>query len=363
MRVVVAPDKFKGTLAARRAAATMRAGILQAVPDADVVCLPMADGGEGTVEVLTSIGSARVETIHARDRNGSFDFPIARLPDGSLCLEVASTSGLQRREGALRASSLRTGEAMKALYVMEPTRVLVGVGGSASTDGGTGIAVAHGWRFSAKRDRELPLGGGALVDLDDLDDNDISSPPCEVVGLCDVSNPLLGPAGAAPTFAPQKGASADEVKLLEGGLERLAAVVRRRLRVDIVSAPMMGAGGGIGAGLAAFLGAELRNGFSFVAEHIDLAGAIAGADLVVTGEGRLDEGSLLGKVTTGVAELARAAGVPVLAVCGRIDLDAATLDSMGFSGAIDASSLSDVAMSPANSISDAARRALENLGA
>ena len=363
MRVVVAPDKFKGTLSARRAAATMRAGILQAVPDADVVCLPMADGGEGTVEVLTSLGSARVETIDGRDRSGPFDFPIARLADGSLCVEVASTSGLQRRDGALRASSLRTGEAMKALYELEPKRVLVGVGGSASTDGGSGIAVAHGWRFAAKRDRELPLGGGALADLEDLDHSGATSPSCEVVGLCDVANPLLGPTGAAATFGPQKGASPDEVQILEAGLERLAAVVRRRLRIDIGSSPMMGAGGGIGAGLAAFLEAELRNGFSFVAEHIDLAGAIVGADLVITGEGRLDQGSLLGKVTTGVAELARAAGVPALAVCGRIDLDAATLDSLGFASAVDASSLSDVALSPANSIADAARRALENLGA
>ena len=363
MRVLIAPDKFKGTLSARRAAATMRAGVLQVLPDADVTCMPMADGGEGTVEVLATVRNARNEVIHAEDRNGTFDFPIARLGDGSICVEVASTSGRQPRAGALAASSLRTGEAMRALYALKPARVLVGVGGSASTDGGTGIAVAHGWRFLDRGARELQLGGGALVELDGIDDHGAEKPPCEVIGLCDVANPLLGPSGAANTFAPQKGATPEEVAALEAGLERLAKVVGLRLRVDVDAAPMMGAGGGVGAGLAAFLGADLRNGFAFVAQQLDLAQAVADADLVVTGEGTLDDGSLLGKVTTGVAELAGSAGVPVIAVCGRIDLDEPDLDSFGFANTVDVSSLTGArALSaPANSVAEATGRALENL--
>lgn len=305
------------------------------------------------------------EPLRASGRNGEFEAPAARLADGSICIEVATTSGKALARAAGDASSLRTGEATAALYARAPARVLVGVGGSASTDGGTGIARAHGWRFLDANDRELPEGGAALVDLAEIDGRAAIAPPCEIVGLCDVANPLLGAFGAARTFGPQKGASPLEVEVLEDGLGRLAEIVSSRLGLDIATPPMYGAGGGIGAGLAAFLGARLQQGFAFISSHVGADLAIEGSDLVITGEGALDAGSLSGKVTGGVARLARAASVPCLAVCGRIDLNEDELRAMGFSGwreAVGREGSIAALEGPARSLALAAERAVEKWG-
>lgn len=308
MRILVAPDKFKGTLDARGAAVAIARGIAAALPEAEIECLPLADGGDGTAAALGD------------------------LPNGTVVVEVASTSGLVVQPDALRATSFRTGEALLALYARRPERILVGVGGSSSTDAGTGIARAAGWRFLDRAGDELPPGGAALRALHRIDPADARRSPCPVVALCDVRNVLLGPRGAARTFASQKGASPDDVEILEKGLARWAKVVRDQLGIDVAELPGSGAGGGIGAGLAAFFGADLVDGASFVADHVGLPAAIERADIVVSGEGRLDEGSRNGKVATVVADLARAADRPVYAVCGEVALSPQDMKSLGFAG-------------------------------
>lgn len=338
MRVLVAPDKFKGTLGAHDAAVAMARGIAAALPDAEIDCVSLADGGEGTAEALGD------------------------LPDGTVCVEVASTSGIVVQLNALSATSLPTGEALLAAYASRPERILVAVGGSSSTDGGVGIARAAGWTFLDRSGNQLGPGGAALRALHRIDGRDARRPPCPVVALCDVRNVLLGPRGAARTFARQKGASRAEVDILEQGLARLAEVVREQLGVDVAGLPGSGAGGGIGAGLAAFFGAELVDGGSFVADHVGLQAAIDRADIVVTGEGRLDEGSRAGKVATVVARFARDVGKPAYAVCGEVALSPEEMTALGFSGWSDAVSVvgrESALRAPEGAVAAAARELLE----
>jgi glycerate kinase len=330
--VVVASDKFKGTMSAADATDAMCRGVLNAYPDARVTKVPLADGGDGTIDVLVATGRARRELV----RMENFDAPVARLADGSACIEVATTSGCAPQQDALHASSRRTGDAMRALFAEQPMRVLVAVGGSASTDGGVGLAQALGWRFADSEGRAV--GPGELEGLRSIDGRDRTAPPCPVVGLCDVANPLLGAGGAARTFGPQKGASRVEVETLERGLTSLAEIVRLETGVELADRPHAGAGGGIGAGLIAFCGADLIDGFGFVAETVGLEEAIANADLVITGEGRLDRGSLAGKVTGGVARLARKARVSALAVCGEVALSSEETAQLGFAATVGAPS-------------------------
>lgn len=363
MRVLIAPDKFKGTLSAPEAAEAMRRGVSAADPSAEIVCVPLADGGEGTVDVLATTRNARREALRVNSAEGGFVAPVARLDDGSSCIDVASTSGGAPARSASAATSRRTGEAVRALVEQRATRVLIGVGGSSSTDGGVGLARALGWRFLDQRGDDIAEGGAALVDLASIDGGDALRPGCEVLALCDVTNPLVGPSGAARTFAPQKGASQPEVEVLERGLVRFAEVVRRQLGVEVAASERTGSGGGIGAGLLAFLDARLLDGFEYVAAGVGLAAALEAADLVITGEGRMDRGSLAGKVTTGVARMARARGIPALAVCGEVTLDSAAVAAAGFREVVDAS----VAWGPeartrsADAVAHATRVAIERV--
>jgi glycerate kinase len=334
MRILVAPDKFKGTLSARAAADPIASGVAQTSPEVEVECVPLADGGEGTAEVL------------------------APLPEGTVCIEVASTSGSTTQPDALRASSRATGDAMVEAFARPPQRLLVAVGGSSSTDGGVGIAAALGWRFLDARGVDLEPGGAALRALDRIDASGAVRVPCPVIALCDVANPLLGPQGAARTFAPQKGASPEEVEVLEEGLRRLAEVIRVQLGRDVTDLRGAGAGGGIGAGLAAFLDAEPTDGLGYVARAVGLDDAIARSDFVITGEGRFDEGNRSGKVTTGVADIARRFGKPVLLVCGEIAVGEEELEQLGFAAHCDVLSVvgrTSAMAAPAEGLSAAAR--------
>nr|MBA3350118.1 glycerate kinase [Actinomycetota bacterium] len=264
-------------------------------PEARIEILPLGDGGEGTLEALLTAVGGRIETARVTGPLGApVDAPLGRLDDGRVALEVAAASGLtlvpSDHRDALRASSRGTGELILAgLGETEPTTVIVGLGGSASTDGGTGAASAAGWRFLDERGHELPPGGGALVGLERIDGSraDVRLGRCSIVGAADIDNGLLGERGAAHVFGPQKGASPEQVALLDAGLSNLAGRVERDLGGDSALTGSAGAGaaGGLGFGLVAFFGARLASGFSVVAEVTDLASAIARADVVITGEG------------------------------------------------------------------------------
>ncbi|MDQ3752745.1 MAG: glycerate kinase [Actinomycetota bacterium] len=349
MLILIAPDKFKESLAASEVAQAIAEGVRRVFPDAGIEIFPLGDGGEGTLEALMAAVGGRIETVEVSGPLGApVHAPLGRLDDGRIALEVAAASGLtlvpKARRDALGASSRGTGELILAgLDQTEPTAAIVGIGGSASTDGGTGAASAAGWRFLDGRGRTLPSGGGALVNLARIDGSDVDTrlAGCAITGAADIDNPLVGERGAARVFGPQKGASPEQVTLLDDGLSTLADVVNRDLDGDpgLRGAASAGAAGGLGFGLAAFFGAQLASGFSVVAEATGLASAIARADLVITGEGRLDAGSLGGKTPIGVARMAKGAGVACCAVTGDSEVSSEELRADGIE---DAASLVDV---------------------
>jgi glycerate kinase len=340
VRILIAPDKFKGTLTAVEVARAMRAGVLSALPDASVELCPVADGGDGTAETLCeALGGTRSFAVVSGPLGAPVEAPLYRLDDGRVVIEMAQASGLTLLEGKkdpLRASSFGTGELLGAALEQAAGdgEILIAIGGSASTDGGTGAARARGWRFLDAAGRDLDPGGGALVHLATID------PPNEtrraaITGFSDVDNPLLGPSGAAPVFAPQKGASQGEVELLERGLGVLAERIAQDLGLDVASLSGGGAAGGMGAGLVAFFGGSLEAGFEAIAAAVELEAALGRADLVLTGEGSLDEQSLAGKAPIGVSRMAAAAGVPCLAIAGRVALDSSKLAEVGVLEAMD----------------------------
>jgi len=340
VRVVVAPDKFKGTLDQRAAAEAIAVGVKDALPAADVVIVPVADGGEGTADALRDV-------IHVRESTG-FDCgnareSFARLHDGRALVEVSVTAGFayarSKDKNALTAHSYETGRAIAQAAEARLPEVVVAVGGSACTDGGTGAASAIGWRFLDRRGRPLPLGGGSLRDLHRIDASEAAALGVAVLGACDVTSPLTGHHGAARMFAPQKGASPADVRILEEGLENLAERVREDLRVDISEMRHGGAGGGIGAALQAFFGARCRSGFDVFAELTGFDDSLDGASFVVTGEGRLDAGTLAGKAPAAVGSRCRARRVACVAVCGSTSLRDDALRDIGIDAVVSATEL------------------------
>lgn len=332
----MAPDKFKGTLSAVQVAEAMARGARAAFPAAAMDLCPVADGGEGTLEALLVGIGGRVRKVEVSGPlGGSVEAEIAWLNDGRAGIEMAQAAGLAlvdaRTRPALDASSRGTGEAIRAALEANAKEIVIGVGGSASTDGGTGAAAALGWRFLDAEGRDLPPGGGALSNLARIDDSRViaGARDASITAACDVDNPLLGERGAARVFGPQKGATAEDVEVLEHSLTVLETRIRADLGVDVADQEGAGSGGGIGAGLIAFFGARLGRGFDIVAEATGLGSVIRRSDLVITGEGRLDRSSLGGKAPIGVAHLARRAEVRCVAVAGEVWLDPSELRKSG----------------------------------
>ncbi|MGR2751920.1 glycerate kinase [Agromyces arachidis] len=319
MRVLIAPDSFKGSLPAADAAAAIASGWRGAAPSDDLRLMPMADGGEGTVAAIaTTRPDGRLRTVDVlgpgADRVRAHWL---ELPDGTAVVELAESSGLPLldRPDPLGAHTRGLGETIAAALDAGAQRIVVGLGGSASTDGGAGMLAALGARFLDAAGRDLPLGGGALVDLDRIELDDLRPAPAGgVTCLSDVTSPLLGPDGAAAVFGPQKGAGPEQVGALEAGLRRLAEVVG-----DPGEQPGDGAAGGSGYGLRALWGAELHPGAARTAELVGADDEIRRADVVVTGEGRLDPTSLRGKVVGHLVARARDAGVPVVVIAGQAE--------------------------------------------
>jgi glycerate 2-kinase len=334
VHVLVAPDKFKGTLTASEVAARVTAGIAAVAPEVPVREVPVADGGDGTVDAALAAGFTRVP-VRAQGPVGKPVDTAFALRDGVAVVEMADVSGLRLlpRDGlaALEASSYGTGEVIAAALDHGCHTVLLGIGGSASTDGGAGLLTALGARLVDADGAELALGGAALarlarLELDGLHPKRAST---AVVVASDVDNPLLGPNGAAAVYGPQKGADPDDVALLDAALAHWADVLDAATGTALRDRPGAGAAGGVGYGALAALGAELKPGIDMVLELVGFADALPGARLVVTGEGSLDEQTLSGKAPAGVAAAAVAAGIPVVTVSGRLALRPEQLAAAG----------------------------------
>ena len=326
MRVVVAPDKFRGSLSAREAAHALAVGVRAADPVADVVEIPMADGGEGTAEALVAATGGAFHEVAVSGPLG--DRVVARfglLGDGrTAVLEMASASGLALipadRRNPLIASTFGTGELFLAAVAAGARRVVIGIGGSATNDGGAGFARALGYQFLDADGLPVGEGGGALDRVARVDasrrDPRLTGVAVEVA--CDVDNPLCGPRGASAVYGPQKGADAETVARLDSNLAHFADVVERDLGLSVRDIPGAGAAGGLGAGLVAFASGRLEPGISLVIRTVGLAERLKGADICLTGEGAIDASSAYGKTAVGVARLARSLGVPTLALAGNL---------------------------------------------
>lgn len=328
MKIVIAPDSFKGSLTALEAARAMEAGVLRACPDAQCVTVPMADGGEGTVRSMVDATGGRLASARVTDplgRSACAEYGI--LGDGhTAVIEMAAASGLQYVDDAtcspLTATTYGTGELIRDALDRGVTDLIVGLGGSATNDGGAGMAQALGVRFLDDHGESLPFGGGALARLAKVD---VSGMDARLAGVrirlaSDVTNPLTGPRGASLVFGAQKGASPAVAAQLDAALAHYAAVIRRQLGHDVETLPGAGAAGGLGAGFLAFTDAVMQSGVDVVVEATGLAALARGADLCLTGEGRIDGQTRFGKTPVGVARAVKSASpnCVVVALAGGV---------------------------------------------
>lgn len=327
MRVVIAPDSFKECLTASEAATAIAEGWRRVHPQADLDLVPIADGGEGTTDALVAATAGRYIDLRVRD-------PLANLIDTrygilgdnrTAVIDVAAASGLHLVPPGERApgftTTFGTGQLMRHALEQGIATLIVGLGGSATNDAGAGMAQALGYSLRDIDDRELPFGGLALARLHWIEEmkKHQALGQVDIVGACDVENPLCGPAGASLVYGPQKGASQKTAELLDAALRHFGEYVEEELRVKVLDVSGAGAAGGLGAGLLAFCHAELRPGFEVVAEACKLNERIDNADLVITGEGRLDRQTLSGKAPIGVARLCRSHDAPCWAIAGQAE--------------------------------------------
>jgi glycerate kinase len=322
---LIAPLEFKGSLTASEAARAIADGVRRAFPDATIDEAPVSDGGAGLVDALVSARGAEGRTTRVHDPlMRPVDAAWGLLPDATAVIEMAAASGLvllseEEREPNV-ATTFGTGELIVAALDAGCSEIIVGVGGSATVDAGAGAMQALGARLLDSAGDELPRGGAALARLERIDLGGVDTRAVETVVrvACDVRNPLYGPEGAAAVYGPQKGASPSDVQALDTALRRFADVVRRDLAIDLNAIAGTGAAGGLGAGLMVAAGAAIEPGFALVANAVRLDDRIARADVVITGEGRLDAQTAYGKGAAGVAEIARSCGKPVFAVAGSL---------------------------------------------
>ncbi|MEA3461465.1 MAG: glycerate kinase [Bacteroidota bacterium] len=338
MKILFAPDSFKDCLSARGVAAALSKGIRNILPNADCILVPMADGGEGTVEsVIDATHGKRIELKVMDPLMRETDSFYGITGDGETAvIEMAAASGIELLRGDERdpwtTSTYGTGQLIKDALDRGAKKILLGIGGSATNDGGAGMAQALGVQFSGKFG-VLPIqGGGALGELEQIhmEDLDLRVKHTEIAVACDVNNPLTGPHGASTIYGPQKGADEEMVQKLDRNLVHFAGLIRDQLGKEISEIPGAGAAGGLGAGLMAFLDARLMKGFDMIAGVTGLEEQIREADLVITGEGKMDAQTRFGKTPFGVAQLAQKHGKPVIGVAGTLEEDASVLYELGF---------------------------------
>jgi len=337
MKIVIAPDSFKESLSATAVADNISKGVLQVMPEANLAKIPISDGGEGLLEALMKPLQGKLVSVSVKDpllRNIQADYGI--LDGGTTAvIEMAEASGLELltkdERNPLITSTYGTGQLILDALDKGCTKIIIGLGGSATNDAGIGMITALGGKFLNKNDKSIGEGGGALsslhrVDISELDKRLLE---CKIVGACDVSNPLTGLKGASYVYGGQKGGSVSELEKLNQNLVHFASIIKVVLDKDVKDIKGAGAAGGMGFSLLAFLDATLVPGIDLVIELLQLESHIKNADFVVTGEGKIDKQTLFGKTISGVAKIAKKHGVPVIAIAGKTDNDVSGLYKLG----------------------------------
>ncbi len=330
MKIVIAPDSFKGSATAMEVCEAVEEGVLKVFPEAEVVKVPMSDGGEGLVHAMVKATGGRIER---RTVTGPLGEPVEAffgiMGDGKTgVIEMAAASGLplvpEDRRDPTVTTTYGTGELIRAVLDAGCRRVIVGIGGSATNDGGAGMAQALGVKLLDKDGSEIGYGGGQLCRIERIDTSGLDPRvrEAETIVACDVDNPLCGERGAAAVYGPQKGATPEMVVELDQALSYYARLIKENLGKDVKDVPGAGAAGGLGAGLMAFLDAELKPGIEIVLENLKVDEQMKGADLVITGEGKVDRQTVYGKVPQGVARVAKERGLPVVILAGTVGEDA-----------------------------------------
>ncbi|MBD9661149.1 MULTISPECIES: glycerate kinase [Pantoea] len=337
MKIVIAPDSYKESLSALEVASAIEAGFREIFPEAEYVKIPVADGGEGTVEAMVAATQGNIVRLTV---TGPLGKPVEAFyglsgDERTAFIEMAAASGLELVPAAQRdpliTTSFGTGELIKDALDRGVDHFIIGIGGSATNDGGSGMMQALGAQLLDEHGKQIAYGGGALPQLAriDIEQLDTRIKQCRFEVACDVSNPLTGDKGASAIFGPQKGATPELVQQLDKALEHYATLIHRDLDIDVLHIDGGGAAGGMGAALHAFCQAELRSGIEIVTEALGLAEQVKDADLVITGEGRIDSQSINGKVPIGVAKVAKQFNKPVIGIAGSLTADVGVVHQHG----------------------------------
>lgn len=338
MKIVIAPDSFKESMTAQKACDAIERGLKKIIKNVEFIKVPMADGGEGTTQSLVdATGGKFYHTESTGPLGEKVNSVFGILGDGKTAiLEMASTSGLEivprEKRNPMLTTTFGTGELIKKAMDMGVSTVLIGIGGSATNDGGAGMIQALGGKLLDKNGNQIGFGGGKLSEIEriDLSEVDERLKNIKIIAACDVQNPLTGPTGASHIFGPQKGADKEMVEILDENLKHFAEIIRKDLGKDIENVPGAGAAGGLGAGLMAFLSAELKKGIDIVIEYSKLEEKMNGVSLVITGEGSIDGQTRFGKTPYGVAKTAKKHNIPVVALAGNVGKDTDILYDFGF---------------------------------
>lgn len=337
MKIVIAPDSYKESLSALEVATAIEQGFREIFPDADYVKLPVADGGEGTVEAMvaaTQGGIIKVRVTGPLGENAEGFYGLSG-DEQSAFIEMAAASGLEMvapsSRNPLKTTSWGTGELIRHALDAGVKHIIIGIGGSATNDGGAGMVQALGAKLLDGGDNPIGLGGGELEKLARIDISELDTrlADCRIEVACDVTNPLTGEEGASAVFGPQKGATPEMIKRLDAALAHYAKIIARDLDIDVLHLEGGGAAGGMGAALYAFCGAELRQGIEIVTDALHLDKQVADADLVITGEGRIDSQTIHGKVPVGVAKVAKRYNKPVIGIAGSLTADVGVVHQHG----------------------------------
>ncbi len=343
MKIVIAPDSFKGSLTALQVAEAMEVGLQRVFPDATIEKVPMADGGEGTVQSLVDATGGEILTAQVMDPLGNtIDAQYGVLGDGvTAVIEMAEASGLtlvplDKRDPRV-TTTYGTGELIRSALAHGCRKLIIGIGGSATNDGGAGMAQALGAKLLTASGEQIKPGGGHLATLNsiDLSELDPRITETETVVACDVNNPLTGEQGASYVYGPQKGATREIIEMLDANLAHFDKILQRDLSKSVGNVPGAGAAGGLGAGLMAFVDASLKSGIEIVTEAAQLSKRLADADLVITGEGQINFQTVFGKTPVGVARVAKTHNIPVIAIAGSIADDSDGVYDAGIDAMID----------------------------
>ncbi len=329
MKIIVAPDSFKGSLTSMQAAEAIERGIKKAAltskENVEIIKVPMADGGEGTVEaIISAIGGKIIQTKVLDPLGRKIDSFFGVLPDNTAVIEMAAASGLNlltvEERNPMKATSYGTGELIKAALDIGCKNIIIGIGGSATNDGGVGMCQALGIKFLDKEGKQIGFGGGELYKINKIDISSLDSRINDTIITIasDVKNTLCGPNGASAIYGPQKGATSEMVEILDRNLKHFATAIQKQFNKDVLNVPGSGAAGGLGAALMAFFRAELRLGINLIMELVKLEDKVKEADIVITGEGSTDYQTLYGKVPLGIAKVARKHNKPVICISGSL---------------------------------------------